>query len=234
MLVYQQLMNRQVSRSLSFWITIIIMVLFTILTGAEASIMRAGVFAGLILSSELLQRYVGGMRPLILCATILVISNPLYIAYDIGFQLSFLAVIGLIVYGQIFKTYTEGIPSLGILSMIGETLFAQILVVPILIYYFGQISIISILANILIVPIIPLAMAWGSFTSLFLSWSMFTYPLTLIINFVLYINQYLSTISWASISITSISGYITVLSYAILGIMYIIYKHYIKKIYAKS
>lgn len=234
MLVYQQMMNRQLSRSLSFWITVIIMVLFTILTGAEASIMRAGVFAGLILSAELLQCYVGGMRPLILCATILVIINPLYIGYDIGFQLSFLAVIGLIVYGKIFKTYTEGIPSLGILPMIGETLFAQILVLPILIYYFGQISIISILANILIVPIIPLAMAWGSLTSLFLSLEILTYPLNLIINFVLYTNKYLGTLSWASLSVPSISGYMLVSIYVILGIIYLIYKHYNKKVYASS
>lgn len=232
MLVYQQMMNRQVARSVSFWTTIIIMVTFTLLTGAEASIMRAGVFAGLILSAELLQRYVGGIRPLILCATILVIINPLYIAYDIGFQLSFLAVIGLIIYGQIFKTYTEGIPSLGILPMIGETLFAQILVLPILIYYFGQISIISILANILIVPIIPFAMAWGSVTSLFLSLAIFTYPLNLIINLVLSMNQYLSKISWASVNVPSISGYMLIVIYIMLGVIYFIYNNYNKKIYA--
>lgn len=104
MLVYQQLINRQVSRRVAFWVTIFTMIIFTLLTGAEASIMRAGIFAMLILTAEQLQRYVGGIRPLILCATILVIINPLYIGYDIGFQLSFLAVIGLIIYGQIFKT----------------------------------------------------------------------------------------------------------------------------------
>lgn len=234
MLVYQQMMNRQVSRSISFWTTIIMMVTFTLLTGAEASIMRAGVFASLILSAEFLQRYVGGIRPLILCATILIIINPLYIAYDIGFQLSFLAVIGLIVYGQIFKTHTEGIPSLGVLPMIGETVFAQILVLPILIYYFGEISIISILANILIVPIIPLAMAWGSLTSLFLSLDIFTYPLNLIISFVLSINKYLGTISWASLNLPSISGYMLVSIYGILGISYMLYIKYNKKIYAQS
>jgi competence protein ComEC len=225
MLVYQQLINRQISRKISFWITIAIMIIFTLLTGAEASIMRAGIFAILILTAEQLQRYVGGMRPLILCATILVLINPLYIAYDIGFQLSFLAVIGLIIYGQVFKSYTEGIPSLGILPMIGETLFAQILVLPILIYYFGQISIISILANILIVPIIPLAMAWGSITSLFFIWPIFTYPLVIIIQLVLSMNQYLANISWASINIPKITGFMVILIYMILGVSYFWYIH---------
>jgi competence protein ComEC len=225
MLVYQQLINRQISRKISFWITIISIIIFTLLTGAEASIMRAGIFAMLIITAEQLQRYVGGMRPLVLCATILVLINPLYIAYDIGFQLSFLAVIGLIIYGQVFKTYTEGIPSLGILPMIGETLFAQLLVLPILIYYFGQISIISILANILIVPIIPLAMAWGSITSLLLSWPIFTYPLVIIIQLVLGINQYLANISWASIKVPQISGFMLILIYVFFGVIYFWYMH---------
>lgn len=220
MLVYQQLMNRQVSRKISFWMTVIVILVFTILTGAEASIMRAGIFAILILTAEQIQRYVGGMRPLILCATLLIIMNPFYIAYDIGFQLSFLAVIGLIIYGQLFQTYTEGIPSLGILPMIGETLFAQILVLPILIYYFGQISIISILANILIVPIIPLAMAWGSLTSLFLNWSIFTYPLIIIIQIVLSLNQSLSNLSWASVTIPQISGFMVLLIYISISVLY--------------
>jgi competence protein ComEC len=230
MLVYQQLINRQISRRISFWVTIIIMIIFTILTGAEASIMRAGIFAILILTAEQIQRYVGGIRPLILCATILIITNPFYIAYDIGFQLSFLAVIGLIIYGQIFKMYTEGIPSLGILPMIGETFFAQILVLPILIYYFGQISIISILANMLIVPVIPLAMAWGGLTSLLLPWSIFTYPLIIIIQIVLSLNQILSSLSWSSINIPKISGFMVLLIYVFFGLLYYLYKN---KIYNK-
>jgi competence protein ComEC len=222
-LVYQQLINRQIYRPLSFWITIAVMIVFTLLTGAEASIMRAGIFAVIILAAEQLQRYVGGMRPLILCATILVLINPLYMGYDIGFQLSFLAVIGLILYGQLFKTYTEGIPSLGILPMIGETLFAQILVLPLLIYYFGQISLISIIANILIVPIIPLAMAWGSITALILPWRIVTYPLVILIQSVLSMNQYLASLSWASITVPNIKGYMLILIYVIMGIGYWIY-----------
>lgn len=222
-LVYQQLINRQIYRPFSFWITIAVMIVFTLLTGAEASIMRAGIFAMIILSAEQLQRYVGGMRPLILCATVLVLINPLYIGYDIGFQLSFLAVIGLIVYGQLFKTYTEGIPSLGILPMIGETLFAQILVLPLLIYYFGQISLISIIANILIVPIIPFAMAWGSITALILPWRIFTYPLIILIQLVLAMNHYLSSLSWASITVPHITSYMLIIIYAIMGLGYWIY-----------
>jgi competence protein ComEC len=223
MLVYQQLINRQISRKISFWVTVFIIIIFTLLTGAEASIMRASIFAILILGAEQIQRYVGGLRPLILCATILVIINPLYIAYDIGFQLSFLAVIGLIVYGQIFKVYTEGIPSLGVLPMIGETVFAQILVLPILIYYFGQISIISVLSNLLIVPIIPFAMAWGSLTSLIFNWPIFTYPLVIIIQLVLSINNYLANIEWASLNISTISGFMLILIYTIFGLIYIWY-----------
>ncbi len=225
-LVYQQLINREIAKKYAFMITVIVMMVFTVLTGAEASIMRAGIFAFIILLAEQLQHYVGGFRPLILCATVLILINPLYIGYDIGFQLSFLAVIGLIVYGQVWKRYGEGLPSLGIFPMIGETLFAQIAVLPILIYYFGQISIISIIANILIVPIIPFAMAWGSVTSLFFSWDIFTYPLILFINSILRMNQYLAAIEWASITIPPISGLMVGVIYGVMGVIYWIYRKY--------
>lgn len=225
-LVYQQLINRQMPKKISFIITVIVMIIFTILTGAEASIVRAGLFAFIILLAEQVHHYVGGFRPLILCGTLLVLINPLYIGYNIGFQLSFLAVIGLIIYGQVWKTYSEGIPSIGIFSMIGETLFAQILVLPILIYYFGQISLISLIANIVIVPIIPLAMAWGSITSFFLPFDIFTYPLTLMINSVLHLNMYLSWIEWASISVPPISGIMVGILYAMIGLIYWLYRKY--------
>jgi competence protein ComEC len=107
--------------------------------------------------------------------------------------------------------------------MIGETLFAQILVLPLLIYYFGQISLISIIANILIVPIIPLAMAWGSITALIFPWRIVTYPLVILIQSVLSMNQYLASLSWASITVPNIKGYMLILIYVIMGIGYWIY-----------
>jgi len=107
--------------------------------------------------------------------------------------------------------------------MIGETLFAQILVLPLLIYYFGQISLISIIANILIVPIIPFAMAWGSITALILPLRIFTYPLIILIQLILSLNQYLASLSWASIVTTPITGYMLIIIYAIIGIGYGVY-----------
>ena len=224
-LVYQQLINRQIRREISFGITILCMIGFILLTGGEASIMRAGIFAGIILLAEQLQNYVGGLRPLILCAALLTLYNPLYIGYDIGFQLSFLAVLGLMAYGHSIQSYTQGIPSLGIIPMIGETVFAQILVLPLLLYYFGEISIISIIANLAVVPFLPLAMMWGSITSLIGPFRILTYPLSIGIDGLLSLNRYLSTLEWASFTIEPISTLTLMLLYiAMIGIWSIYYQ----------
>ena len=225
--VYQFLQDRQVHRSKSLPITLFIIVIFTILTGAEASIIRASIFASIILIAESLQRYVGGLRPLILTAFVMNLLYPVYIIFDIGFQLSFLAVVGLLFYSNLFTTFSQGLPSLTLKNLIGETVAAQIMVLPILIYHFQEISLISILANALIVPFIPFFMLYGSISSILYSTifthKILTYPLELLIESILWINAKLAILPYSTISVPKLNFlYLIIIYFILYSIGYII------------
>ncbi len=221
-LIYQSMLNWQIHRRYSALLTILVVGIFTLMTGAEASIIRASLFASILLVGEVMRRYASGWYPLLLCASIMLAVNPTYIAYDIGFQLSFLAVIGLMLYGNLFDTFSQGLPALTLKSLIGETVAAQIMVLPILVYHFGEFSVISILANALIVPLIPLAMLWGFVSSILYSLipvPVFTVPLELLIESLIFINQTVANVPWAMLEVPSIEIWQVGVSYLILGFL---------------
>lgn len=130
---------------------------YVIFTGASASVVRAGILAGLILLSRYLGRPTSITRLLIVTATIMSIHNPLVVRYDIGFQLSFAAVLGLIYFSTPFEKLLLQlkVPS-ELASVTGACTAAQITTLPIILFYFGNFTPYAILANLLVEPIIPL------------------------------------------------------------------------------
>lgn len=133
---------------------------FALLTGWSPSMTRAGLIAGI----SLLAWYYGRkLHPFVLLsfsAALTVFINPTYAWGDIGWLLSFTAFIGVIVLGPLLHAYFWGPARPGALrQVVIETLSAQILTLPIIALIFGQYSILALPANLLIVPLIPLAMA---------------------------------------------------------------------------
>lgn len=194
-----------ISRRASFIGTILATIVFIILTGASASVIRAGVLAILVIFAKYI-----GRRPyypilILLVADAMLIFNPYALKNDISFQLSFLAFIGiLIVSAPIAQNkYFQILPE-SIRKIFAETLSAQILVLPILIYNFGLVSLIAPLANILILPIIPATMLIGFLTGIagmiYLQLGqLFALFSWLILMYILIVVENLSKISWAAI-----------------------------------
>lgn len=148
-------------RKRRYIITLIAISLFIILTGAEGSIIRAGLFAMIILTAIELGRLRQATRGLIHTTVLISLLYPFTILYDVGFQLSILASLGLI-WGA---TYARYIPTLfGKLAW--ETFCAQLFVLPLLIWTFGGFSLISFVANLIIIPILPAAMLLGALSLL--------------------------------------------------------------------
>ena len=88
--------------------------------------------------------------------------NPKILRFDIGFQLSFLATAGLVWLAPFFEKALKNLPKIfGLREVLTATLSAQLAVLPILIVYFGQLSIISPLANLVVLLFIPLTMLVG-------------------------------------------------------------------------
>ena len=150
----------------AFYLSVFLILFYVLMIGAPSSAIRAAIMGILYLTAQYFGRMASGERSVIFAATLMLLFNPLLLRYDIGFQLSFLAILGIIYFYQFFfeklkkfpKTVREGLSS---------TLSAQIFTFPILIYNFGQISLISPLSNLLILPILPAITILGFIFSFF-------------------------------------------------------------------
>ena len=125
----------------------------------------------------------------------MIYHNPLILRFDMGFQLSFLAVLGLAYFMPILNYWSRKFKDGKIKETITATLAAQIFVLPLLIYYFGDFSFVALPANVLILPFIPAAMLFGFATGLggiifsplghllgFFSWAITKYQIGIIEN----------------------------------------------------
>jgi len=132
---------------------------FVAMTGLSPSMTRAG----LVSSLSLLTWYYGRQfHPFVLlpfAAAITVLWQPSYAWGDVGWQLSFAAFAAVMIVGPLLQRYFFGEKEPGMIrQVLGETVAAHIVTIPIVVPVFGLLSNVAIPANILIVPLVPLAM----------------------------------------------------------------------------
>jgi len=149
----------KISKYLSFIFSGGMIVSFIAVTGLSPSMSRAGLVAGL----SLLAWYYGRkFHPIILLSIavgVTVLFRPSYAWGDVGWQLSFAAFAGVLIFAPLLQRYYFGEAKPGIVRQIfGETFSAWLCTLPILMYSFGAISNVAIIANLLILPLVPLAM----------------------------------------------------------------------------
>lgn len=152
------------SRKKTFFITVAIIVLFVIMVGGGASIIRAAIMGFFLLLAKELGRPHNLTNIIILTAVIMTLVNPTILTDDIGFELSFLSLLGIVYLEPVIKKILrlkERSSLLGWRENAVMTLSAQIAVAPILIHHFNQFSFSAIPANILILEVVPLTMFFG-------------------------------------------------------------------------
>lgn len=135
---------------------------FLLITGFSASIVRASIVSAL----SLLTWYVGrSVKPLLLIGLTAVITglwNPIYVWFDIGWYLSFLAFFGVLVLSPLLiLRYSKSGRLLTLKQLISDTFSAQILTLPIIMFIFGRVSLVGFLVNIIVVPLVPLTMLFS-------------------------------------------------------------------------
>lgn len=224
-------------RGQAFWFSITFLWLFIVMVGMPSSAVRAGIMGSVFLFCQKIGRQNAAARSLVLAGGAMLVHNPLLLRYDIGFQLSFLAVLGIIYLMPFFQKILEKIKILGafgISGILAMTFSAQVFTLPILIYNFGQFSLVAPLANILIVPILPYIMT-SAFLFLLLSliWQplgwIFSFLVWLLLSYLTSLVNFFSHISFSSLSF-SISWLWLIGVYAILAgvVWYILRKEKIK------
>lgn len=171
-------------RAQAFYFAVLGIFIFIAMIGFPASAIRAGVMGSLILWAIKNGRLANMDNAILLAGAIMLLINPLLLRWDTGFQLSFLATIGLIKLAPLWEKYLlNKYKSWGILEIILMTISAQLFVLPIILYNFHNLAIISVVANILILPIIPLTMLAVFLTALL---GFVFYPLALIFGWLAY------------------------------------------------
>jgi competence protein ComEC len=132
---------------------------FLAVAGASASIVRAAVISLLGLAAWYYGRSVRPLLLILLAAAGTTYANPVYLWADISWYLSFLAFFGIMVLGPLItgKLYGKAEPPL-LIAILLESICAEIMTLPIILYIFGQMSLVSLLANMLVVALIPLGM----------------------------------------------------------------------------
>lgn len=206
--------------------TVLAIIAFVVMTGAEASVVRAGLMGGLVVLARETGRLRNFRNAVALAALAMVLINPKVLAFDIGFQLSFLALLG-IVY---LKPFLEGLagtrPEESFLNWrenFWTTTAAQLAVLPILLLNFGYFSLTALAANILVLEIMPLAMtsgfllAGGALISHYLGW-LLAWPALLFLNIIIGIVDFFGRWAWlwqGSFDYHFLAGYYLIMGLAV-------------------
>lgn len=148
--------ERKLSRLINLLLPLFLITFFIIMTGASASIVRAGIMGFMPILAQYVFRPRNSVLAVMISAFLMVLINPFILLHDVGFQLSFVALLGImylapILVGDLSKTNI-------VKNLLAETLGAQLAVLPLLIFYFGSFSIISPVSNIFILSLVPLGM----------------------------------------------------------------------------
>ena len=133
---------------------------YVLLTGASPSVIRAALMAGGLLVARLGGSRSHAMSALMLAALVMLVVAP-GVVWDVGFQLSALATAGLIWFAAAFERRLMRWPSL-LREPFALTLAAQVTTLPVILLNFERLSVVAPLANVVVVPLVPLVMLTGA------------------------------------------------------------------------
>ena len=140
-------------------LSVFLITIFVLITGFSASIVRASIVSMLSLAAWYYGRAIKPMLILLLSGAITAGWYPVYVWSDIGWYLSFFAFFGVLIVAPLVTAYFwKGREPRGLMPLVIESASAQTMAAPIIMYIFKETSLIALPANMLIVPLVPLAM----------------------------------------------------------------------------
>jgi len=200
------------------------LILYPLMTGLAASALRASIMGFLALLALYYERLSSLTRALVLTAAVMLIFNPRLLRDDIGFQLSFLALLGIIYIYPLaeslvnhFLKKIKGASKIkrlvkNILDTVSLTIISQLVILPIALINFQQFSLIAPLANILVLWTFPLLLSVLIMAALLsaclpLTPVLFFAPAYFLLKYIFIISNILAAPSWAAVSVTWFNWY---------------------------
>lgn len=205
--------------------------LFLLFAGTSPSIVRASVVCGLGLAAWYYGRVIVPLILLLVSAAITAYMNPLYVWGSVSWYLSFLAFFGVLVVSPLVTKRIYGGREPGLVqAVVLESICAEVMTLPYVLLIFGQMSTVGIVANVLVVALIPLAMLLTLFAGLagmllpaFAGW--IAWPAKLLLTYMLDIASLLSKIPHAFLEHIGFSVTCLVMAYgSVLFVMIVLWR----------
>ena len=169
-------------RLLGVKLSLVLALVYVLFSGASAPAVRAYIMIVILNVGKIVKRNYNPIAALSLAGIILILEKPYYI-YNLGFVLSFLATLGIILFNKDLNKKLYKLPN-SIRNTIAISLSAQILTLPIIILYFNEVSLNFIVGNIIVIPFINVLVVLGNIL-------IFIVEIPIIFNYIMYICHYI-------------------------------------------
>jgi competence protein ComEC len=230
-------------RYLYVWLALAVIWFYTVITGMNPPVVRGAIMASVFLFAEVLGRQRNSMAALAFTAAVMVGISP-HILGDASFQLSFVAIAGLIFIYPILRDFgrrliTSKVGDEGffistinaVFASMGVTLAAIIATWPLIAYYFGIFSLVGPIATFLLTPILPIIIILGTLTMLFGLASIalaqvFGWLLWPFLSYMIAVVSGLGSPSISTIKIDSLNPVFIVVYYVVLALLIWLYSRW--------
>jgi competence protein ComEC len=231
--VIAQVLDRMLSRfgrRIAFVLALAGIGLFVVLTGASASVVRAAIMGSLVLLAQNVGRLFLVDNALALTAAIMLLANPKILRFDVGFQLSFLALAGLVYLSPMLEAWFSRCPR-WFKKYSLPTVAAQILTLPVIIYNFDRVSLVAPIVNLLVLPLVPWIMLAGFLTgalglAVFPAAKILSWPTTMLLSLMIKTIEAGSGLPWAAVKLASGPVFVLVYYAVLAGVLVLYNKRY--------
>ena len=197
------------SRAWAYSFSALFVIGFAIMTGGSETTIRALIMALLMMIATVLHRPKAALRMLAVAGAVMALWNPYVVLYDLSFQLSILATLGLILFSETIASRLTFIPDFKYFpfrEIVSTTIATQVTVLPLLIFSVGAVSLVFLPANVLVLPAVPVAMFVGFFASITsLISPVLAFPLSIlgygILSYIISIATFFGSLPFASLPI---------------------------------
>ncbi len=232
-LIFLVLFNR-FNYMLKYLLTIIGIVIFILITGAHAPVVRASIMAIIIILTQLTNRSSNGLNSLAIAAFLILLFDPNQL-FSPGFQLSFSAVLSILIFYPVFRNFLY---SLNISQTLNKILLfmaisfaAQIGTLPFTLYYFNRLSFIALFANLIVIPVIGFILALGIISlvvSVVWMWgaTVFSAANYLLISLLFDFINFTGSLKISHVFINRFSVYDSILFYVALILLFLTWKYF--------
>ena len=185
----------------------IFVVLFVLMVGGEASIVRAAGMSFIGLLALLIGRAYVARQALLLSLVAIIFYEPVHLLHDVSLHLSFLATAGIIYMSDGVKNILQKVQSKTYQEIITTTVCAYVATLPYVIYTFGTVSVYALVANFIVLPFVPIMMLLTFLLTilaplLYLPALAIGYVDTLLGNFIIFVARTVEHLPFASLTIS--------------------------------